>query len=188
MKGRLKKEQNGITLIALVITIVVLLILSGVVISSMQQSGIIGKSGEAKEEYEQASKNEEEILNSYELAFPGSSSGGGIPSFITSEDRLYENDDIYFSINKSRINLVGDESGYIIEENSCTLSGLTCIPNGTYYMLDMEGYSGCIILLSENVAIFLGEGYESIDSIKAAVSDMDNEEDASFYVLNYTNS
>lgn len=65
------RKEKGITLIALVITIVVLLILSGVVLNSMQQSGIIGKSKEAEEKYGQASINEEETLNEYLRAIPG---------------------------------------------------------------------------------------------------------------------
>lgn len=58
----MKKTQgnHGITLIALVVTIVVLLILAGVSINLViGQNGIITKAQEAKEKYEQAAINEE---------------------------------------------------------------------------------------------------------------------------------
>ena len=49
------KRNNGITLIALVITIIVLLILAGVAISMLSgENGILKKAAEAKNEMEQA--------------------------------------------------------------------------------------------------------------------------------------
>lgn len=43
-----KQKENGITLIALVITIIILLILAGISISSLTQSGLFGKAKESK--------------------------------------------------------------------------------------------------------------------------------------------
>ena len=61
-KGMLK-NKNGITLIALVVTIVVLLILAGVSISLvLDNNGIINRSKEAKNQYAQSRKNEQEDL------------------------------------------------------------------------------------------------------------------------------
>ncbi len=58
------KKQKGITLIALVVTIVVLLILAGVSISLvLDNNGIIQKSKEARNKYGQAKENEQEDLN-----------------------------------------------------------------------------------------------------------------------------
>ncbi len=64
--NKLKKleNKNGITLIALVVTIVVLLILAGVSISLiLDNNGVIQKSKDAKREYEQAKENEQADLN-----------------------------------------------------------------------------------------------------------------------------
>ena len=56
-------EKRGITLIALVVTIVVLLILAGVSISLvLDNNGIIGKSKEARDKYAKSRKNEQEDL------------------------------------------------------------------------------------------------------------------------------
>ena len=58
------KNKSGITLIALVVTIVVLLILAGVSISLLlDENGIIKKSKDARREYGQAKANEQEDLS-----------------------------------------------------------------------------------------------------------------------------
>ena len=58
------KKNNGITLIALVITIIVLLILAGVSIATLTgNNGILTKAGEAKEKTELAKEEELEILD-----------------------------------------------------------------------------------------------------------------------------
>lgn len=60
------KKKSGITLIALIITIIVLLVLAGVVINlSMGENGVITKAQIVVGKYENASKSEEEILNQY---------------------------------------------------------------------------------------------------------------------------
>lgn len=58
------KKQTGITLVALVVTIVILLILAGVSISLiLDNNGIIQKSKVARTQYGEASENEEIALN-----------------------------------------------------------------------------------------------------------------------------
>lgn len=58
------KKENGITLIALVVTIIVLIILAGISISLvLGDNGIITKAKQAKAETEQAKVNEETGLN-----------------------------------------------------------------------------------------------------------------------------
>ena len=64
MKTKIKnKQERGITLIALVVTIVVLLILAGVSISLvLNNNGVISKSKEARKQYAEAQTNEEKQL------------------------------------------------------------------------------------------------------------------------------
>ena len=58
------KQEKGITLIALVVTIVVLLILAGVSISLvLNNNGVISKAKDAKNQYAEAQTNEERQLN-----------------------------------------------------------------------------------------------------------------------------
>ena len=54
----MKKNVRGITLIALIITLVVLLILAGIGIQAITGTGIFEKTKQAKEKYENAQKNE----------------------------------------------------------------------------------------------------------------------------------
>ena len=65
MKTKLKnKQEKGITLIALVVTIVVLLILAGVSISLvLNNNGVISKAKDAKNQYAEAQTNDEKQLN-----------------------------------------------------------------------------------------------------------------------------
>lgn len=62
----LKNRKKGITLIALVITIVILLILAGISISALTNTGIFGKVEEAKRTTENEEKEQREILSEYE--------------------------------------------------------------------------------------------------------------------------
>ena len=55
-------ENKGITLVALIITIIVLLILAGVSLSFVFNGGILDKSQQAVNEYQNAANNESEIL------------------------------------------------------------------------------------------------------------------------------
>ncbi len=75
------KEQNkGITLIALVITIIILLILAGISIASLTGSGLFEKAGEAKNKSVEAQEGENTTLKEYEdtiNGFLGNNLSGG---------------------------------------------------------------------------------------------------------------
>lgn len=60
------KEQKGITLVALVITIIILLILAGISIATLTgENGLFSRAKQAKNEYENAQNTENKALNSY---------------------------------------------------------------------------------------------------------------------------
>ena len=60
------KKQKGITLVALIITIIVLLILAVVAIAAVTGDGILNHTRNARDEYKQATTNEENTLGYYE--------------------------------------------------------------------------------------------------------------------------
>lgn len=60
------KRQNGITLVALVITIIILLILAGISIAALSNQGLFQKATKAGEETNKAAKNEQNTLTEYE--------------------------------------------------------------------------------------------------------------------------
>ena len=64
-----KNKESGITLVALVVTIIVLIILAGVSIAMLVgENGIITQAQRAKQETEQAQRDEEAGLSSLETA------------------------------------------------------------------------------------------------------------------------
>ena len=63
---RRTNKQSGITLVALVITIIILLILAGIAISSLTQTGLFSKAQEAKQKTEEKAEEENTTLNEYE--------------------------------------------------------------------------------------------------------------------------
>ena len=62
----LSKKNNGITLVALVITIVILLILAGISISALSNTGIFQKAKEAKQKSDDATVDQNTKLDEYE--------------------------------------------------------------------------------------------------------------------------
>ena len=62
----LSKRNKGITLVALVITIIVLLILAGISISALTNTGIFQKAKDAQKVSENAEKEQRETLGEYE--------------------------------------------------------------------------------------------------------------------------
>ena len=61
----MKNKEHGITLVALVITIIILLILAGVAITALTQTGLFEKAKEAKNATENAQIEEKNILDYY---------------------------------------------------------------------------------------------------------------------------
>lgn len=96
----MKKRNQGITLVALVITIIILLILAGITINSLMGSGLFEKAKEAKEEYSKAGAKEKvqmEVLTSYDTKrkldltklkdnLSNIKNIGNLPETITNED------------------------------------------------------------------------------------------------------
>ena len=62
----LKNKQGGITLVALVITIIILLILATISIQSLTNTGLFQKANEAKDKTKNATENQAKTLNEYE--------------------------------------------------------------------------------------------------------------------------
>ena len=66
-KKQERKKEKGITLVALVVTIIVLIILAGVTLNIvLDQDGIINKAQQAVGDYDNAQKEEQEMLNQVE--------------------------------------------------------------------------------------------------------------------------
>ena len=115
------KEKAGITLIALVITIIVLLILAGITISAIRgENGIIRNAGQAKEETEIA--NEKEIIEKATVQVMGNNKYGNIE-----ESELQEQLDKKTDAGKTEVSDVGDEFEVVFHESN------------RYYTVDKDG-------------------------------------------------
>ena len=71
MKEKTKENQKAITLIALIVTIIILLILAGISIASLTGNGLFEKVKLAKEKQENAQIKENTILADYENKING---------------------------------------------------------------------------------------------------------------------
>ena len=121
-------RQNGITLIALVITIVVLIILAGVAINlTIGENGIFNKAKQAKEDYKIAANEEQEGIANVEVPIDEITGGTSNP---TVEYAPYDNPYIptgFTHIGTEdwnsgyRISDTGDETGNIFVWVPCVL-------------------------------------------------------------------
>ena len=101
MNKKLKiKQEKGITLIALVVTIVVLLILAGVSISLvLNNNGVISKAKDAKNQYAEAQTNDEKQLNEVSDWIDtkvGDTTGGGNSNYNPADDGVPIPDGYYY--------------------------------------------------------------------------------------------
>ena len=128
-----KRQENGITLIALVITIIVLLILAGVTIAMLTgDNGIISKAMQAKIRTEEAKETEETGLNEIENYINGKSAEAGV---VVQDLKSIKSD--------------GTEGEVIGEKVSGGAGGVVPIPSGFYYV-GGTAKSGTVI--SDNLA------------------------------------
>ena len=96
-----RREENGITLVALVVTIIVLIILAGVTLNIvLDNDGIINKAKQAADDYKNAQRGEQEMLGEIEgyIEYAGKTvqiPEGYTKSQITTEDEVAEGLVIY---------------------------------------------------------------------------------------------
>ena len=86
MLSNKKKINNGITLVALVITIIILLILAGISISSLTKTGIFQRANEAKQKSEESEENQSRILSEYENELDKYISGNNLKSNLVTDN------------------------------------------------------------------------------------------------------
>ena len=116
-----KENQLGITMIALIVTVIVLLILAGISIATLNgDSGIIKKSKEAKEQTEIS--EEKEVVNRAIVQAMGNNKKGDLI-----ESNLQEELDKIASSGKTEVTDTGEEFEILFKESN------------RYYTIDKEG-------------------------------------------------
>ena len=96
----LREKCKGITLVALVITIVILLILAGISISTLTNTGIFQKAKDAKKASENAEVEQNKILDEYETALD-----------------QYDENTLVYKVNNGIVK-IGDYVSYTPDESS----------------------------------------------------------------------
>ncbi len=118
---KIKKQETGITLLVLVITIIILLILAGITVSAITgDNGIIKNAGQAKEETEIA--NEKEIVEKATVQAMGNNKYGNIE-----EDELQSELDKETGEGETNVTDIGDGIEVIF------------IDSNRYYIVDKDG-------------------------------------------------
>ena len=120
-KGKIFKKgskQSGITLVALVVTIVVLLILAGISIRLvLDNNGIITRAGDAKDKHEQGRVNDQTDLYSAEewinQMVGGSSGGGSLPTNADGSSKPYLPSSDFTQVGGTTL-----DNGLVIEDGS----------------------------------------------------------------------
>ena len=144
---KIRKEQ-GITLLALVITIIILLILAGITIRAITgDNGIIRNAGQAKEETEIA--NEKEIIEKATVQVMGNNKYGNIE-----ESELQEQLDKETDAGKTEASDVGDEFEVVFKDSN------------RYYIVDKDGnVEGAFEIIEDKYPgdITVGKDGETLD-------------------------
>ena len=95
------KSTKGITLVALVITIIILLILAGISISTLTNTGIFEKAKEAKQKSGNAQKEEDRLISEYEKEIVKQDAEGIWDGKVNKPDLMSGMSAIYFDNNKA---------------------------------------------------------------------------------------
>ena len=120
LKKEKRKQERGITLIALITTIIVLLILAGITIGAITGSnGIIGQAQTAKEETEIA--NEKEIIDISTVEAMGKNNRGNL------EEEEFQNSIDKHTNGRASVSDTGEEFEVFFEESN------------RYYTVDKDG-------------------------------------------------
>ena len=90
------KEKNGITLVALVITVVILIILAGIAISQLTGSGLLNKTLEAKEENDKQTATETINFKITNIQISSYAENKELPTLQYLADKLCEDDDMEY--------------------------------------------------------------------------------------------
>ncbi len=183
------KMEKGITILALVITIIVLLILAGITINAITgDNGLIGNAGTAKEEAEIA--NEKEILEEATVSSMGKDKYGNLKQ-ETLQEELSDNDvEVTQSGNNfickfpSEREYIVNQDGDITEKKGLLASEISAENYGNYVMnysdIDVADggesqksdwqiyYAGKVTDEAEEHIYLISSNYISVESIPAS--------------------
>lgn len=141
-----KTNEIGITLVGLVVTIIILLILSGISVASLTKSGLFENARLAKEKHESAQEEEKTILADYEGKLNEYIDGSREQITINKEEytqllnrvealekNVSSNVGEIYTTDFSNLNVTGNQSN--------TIASIT-LPSGKYVLVGYAIYEG----------------------------------------------
>ena len=158
MENKGKVREHGITLVALVITIIILLILAGVAITALTQTGLFENARQAKNVTENAQKDENKTLGEY---------SSKINEYISGTSREEASSEVLKKIEEtstvSTYSYTGSEQEYTVPEDGYYKIECWGAQGGTYSRAigGKGAYTKGIIKLSkgEKLYVYVGECY-----------------------------
>ena len=143
MKSTLKKTEKGITLVALVVTIVVLLILAGVSINLvLGNNGIIAKAKDAETKSAEASQNDLKGMNA--LTEEMNNALGEKPKVDLSKYKIGDSVNYTYDTASSSYTLESKYSGYSSNQTIAQTTGLT------WKVLNVDKENDTVDIISTN--------------------------------------
>lgn len=196
--GEIEKNNKGITIVALIVTIIILLILAGVSIAMLTgNNGIFNQARKAKEEIDQATENEVAILDEYNNTLNNIAKGVSVPEGLEvgtivsyNPSGTYnwqskycsspENEDFEkildsgegksFNINIWRVFDINETTGEVIliPEHSTSK-----IENGKVTLFGAQGYNNAVYLLDEACSNLYGNKEKGIKARSIDIDDIE---------------
>ena len=167
----LKRETKGITLVALVITIVILLILAGIAIASLTgENGLITRAQEARTKTDEANAREQ-----VQLAVVGSIGTDGNINLDDLNTGLSKIENLVSTLPISKlpaiVNVDGYEVGILGNGETVPISKIEDIENTVYVSQKtlVQDVNNNIIILPEGFTIRVDESTNNADSIEEGI-------------------
>ena len=196
----MRKRQNGITLIALVVTIVVLLILAGITISLVfSENGIIAKAQEAANKTKEATINEQAQMNELagymenmlngiggeEPTVPEGLEIGSTVAYNPSETYNWQakycsstktetTDDVTLNSSTGEDFNISSWKVLSINEQAGTVELVLSAPTtGTVYLGEAQGYNNAVKLLNDACSSLYGNSGKGITARSINIEDIE---------------
>lgn len=136
----MKKNFNGITLIALILTVIVLLILAAVTISAVKGDGIINYAKNSTDEYTQKQTEENTILQGYSDYINKNISGEDPIDYLKSKLKNFSKlnfEIVDESLVSDDVWMISKETGIVWQVQSTLEGYLTILYKGNLYYVEI---------------------------------------------------
>lgn len=189
MKKQKNCKENGITLVALVITIIILLILAGVSIAALTESGLLKKARQAEQKSENAQIKEEATLGDYEVKIGEYIDGARDDDHVTREEynsllmeieKLKGNSNVTGTYYETTFN---DFLKTNLSKNTSNIVANITLPAGKYVLVGYARYVGSNLRYYIALGGAANSGYDNAGDVAMNVTSIVNSEEQNTYTF-----